>query len=280
MSPPASKNNLPTLEGHANPLAYAVNERDRSTVDMVRVALEHKQAMLAFQPIVVAQDPSRVAFYEGLIRIRDGTGRVIPAQNFIPVVENTDMGRRIDCLALELGLAELLVEPSIRLSINVSALSIGHRGWLAILDRGLASDTTIAERLILEITESSAITSPRAVMEFMTRFQERGVSFALDDFGAGFTSFRYLRDLFFDVLKIDGQFVKNIHKDLDNQVLLSALASIGKHFEMVTVAEAVETQQEAAFLQSIGIDCMQGFCYGAPTINPAWRSQTRKAGTG
>jgi len=280
MSPPTSRYKLPTLEGHANPLAYAVNERDRSTVEMVRVALNHKQAMLAFQPVVLARDPSKVAFYEGLIRIRDSTGRIIPAQSFISAVERTDLGRRIDCLALELGMRELLAKPAIRLSINLSALSIGHKGWMDILDEGLARDATIADRLILEITESSAITSPSSVMDFMTDLQARGVGFALDDFGAGFTSFRYLRDFFFDVLKIDGQFVKNIHQDMDNQVLLAALTSIGKHFEMITVAEAVETAQEAAYLQTLGIDCLQGFHFGAPTINPAWRDENARSKTG
>lgn len=272
MLPPGRTRKSPTLLGDSNPLASAINQRDRTILDMVRSALDNEQAMLAFQPIVSSSHPDKVAFYEGLIRIRDATGRIIPAQDFISSVESTEIGRRIDCLALELGLRELQAEPGIRLSINLSALSIGYEPWLKVLNAGLARDETIAERLILEITESTAITVPELVMKFMDQLQARGVSFALDDFGAGYTSFRYLRDFFFDILKIDGHFVQGVHADRDNQVLLSALANIGKHFEMITVAEAVEHPADAEFLRSLGIDCMQGFLFGVPKINPTWRN--------
>ena len=262
-----------SLEGDSNPLAFAVNDRDRNVMAMVKTALDHEQAMLAFQPVVQAQSPDRVAFYEGLIRIRDATGRIIPAKDFIGSVEDTEIGRRIDCLALELGLRELALEPSLRLSINMSARSVGYQPWNAVLETGLSRDPTVAERLILEITESSAIAMPELVMSFMDGLQARGVSFALDDFGAGFTSFRYLRDFFFDILKIDGQFVHGVHSDPDNQVLLTALANIGQHFEMFTVAEFVQDAADVAFLQSIGIDCLQGYLFGVPTISPSWRQE-------
>ena len=74
----------------------------------------------------------------------------------------------------------------------------------------------------------------------------------------------------FDILKIDGQFIRNIHRDPDNQALAKALISIGKHFEMVTVAEFVETPEEAECLRLLGVDCQQGYLYGAPTMKPAW----------
>ncbi len=271
MLPPGRTKKSPTLVGDSNPLASAITQRDRTTLDMVRSALDNRQAMLAFQPVVFSSHPGKVAFYEGLIRIRDGTGRIIPAKEFIPSVEKTEIGRRIDCLALELGLRELEAEPGIRLSINLSALSIGYPPWIKALEAGLARDETIGERLILEITESSAITVPELVMKFMDQLQTRGVAFALDDFGAGYTSFRYLRDFFFDILKIDGHFVRGIHADRDNQILLSALTDIGKHFEMITVAESVEHPEEAEFLRGLGIDCLQGFHFGTPLINPSWR---------
>lgn len=262
-----------SFDGDSNPLAFAVNDRDRNVMAMVKTALDHEQAMLAFQPVVQSAAPDRVAFYEGLIRVRDHTGRVIPAKDFMNSVEDTEIGRRIDCLALELGLRELALEPSLRLSINMSARSVGYQPWNAVLEAGLQRDPTVAERLILEITESSAIAMPELVMSFMDGLQARGVSFALDDFGAGFTSFRYLRDFFFDILKIDGQFVHGVHADPDNQVLLQALVTIGQHFEMFTVAEFVQDAADVAYLQSIGIDCLQGYLFGVPTISPAWRGQ-------
>lgn len=257
--------------GGQSPLDIAVAGRDRDVMALVRTALDHHQAMLAFQPVVDARRLKRVAFYEGLIRVRDATGRIIPARDFMGSIEDNEIGRRIDCLALELGLRELALEPALRLSINMSARSVGYRPWLAALDEGLARDATIGERLILEITEASAIATPEIVITFMRELQRRGVSFALDDFGAGFTSFRYLRDFFFDIVKIDGQFIDGIHANPDNQVLVSALVAISHHFEMFTVAEFVQRKEDVRFLQSIGINCLQGYLFGAPSVSPVWR---------
>ncbi len=111
---------------------------------------------------------------------------------------------------------------------------------------------------------------PDVVRNFMAELQEKGVSFALDDFGAGYTSFRYFRDFYFDILKIDGSFIKDIHKNPDNQVLTRALISLGQHFEMYTVAEFVEAEEDVEFLVDAGIDCMQGYFFGVPTIRPIW----------
>ena len=86
----------------------------------------------------------------------------------------------------------------------------------------------------------------------MDEVQRKGVAFALDDFGSGYTAIRYFKDFFFDILKIDSQFIRNIHRDRDNQALTKALLSIGKHFEMFTVAEGVESPEEAEFLQVAG----------------------------
>ncbi len=254
----------------SDPLTIAVTERDNLALDLVARALDENRVMLAYQPIMQTKAPERPAFYEGLIRIMDRTGRIIPARDFIDQVEMTELGRKIDCKALQLGLAALAREPALRLSINMSARSIGYNRWKRVLNRGLAKDPTIAERLILEITERSAMIMPDIVQAFMSEYQKKGVSFALDDFGAGYTAFRYLRDFYFDILKIDGGFIRDIHKSPDNQVLTKALISLAKHFEMFTVAEFVETRQDAEFLTRAGIDCMQGYYFGIPTIHPYW----------
>lgn len=263
-----NRNRLDT-SGNADPLSVAVNQRDRSTMDMVRAALEHKQVMLAYQPVMQAN--GGVAFYEGLIRVLDETGRIIPAREFINVIEETEMGRIVDCLALEKGMHALRKHPHLRLSINMSARSIGYGRWQKVLDRNLRTDPTLGERLILEITESSAMLVPELVISFMNEQQARGVCFALDDFGAGYTSFRYLRDFYFDMIKIDGQFIRGISANPDNQVLLQALVSIAQHFDMFTVAEFVENEHDAQFLAQNGIDCLQGYYFGAPTVRPPWQ---------
>jgi EAL domain-containing protein (putative c-di-GMP-specific phosphodiesterase class I) len=256
----------------ASPLDFAIDQQSRVTMASVRRAVTRGDAVLAFQPVVQAERTDLPAFYEGLIRVFDETGRIIPLRDFMPLAETTELGRQIDCMSLSLGLRALSEEPSLRLSINMSARSIGYPAWLRTLREGLAPDARIAERLILEITESSAMGLPDLVGRFMTEVQDMGISFALDDFGAGYTSFRYLRDFCFDMIKIDGQFIREISGQRDNQVLTSALQSIAHHFDMFTVAESVETADDAAFLIEKGIDCLQGYYFGAPTIVPPWKS--------
>lgn len=261
-------------EGPADPLTAAVEERDKTTLDMVDQALREGRTLLAYQPVVLAANQSRVAFHEGMIRILDPGGRVIPAREFMGAVETRETGRQIDCAALRMGLAALAEVPDLRLAINMSARSIGYAPWMKTLRHGLQRDETAGERLILEITESSAMLMPDLVTAFMDELHGEGISFALDDFGAGYTAFRYFRDFFFDVVKIDGQFIRNIASNPDNQVLTRALSAIGKHFDMLVVAESVECQADADWLAANGLDCLQGFHFGAPMIHPAWLPRT------
>lgn len=257
----------------ADPLSYAVMARDSKVLDMVSRAVDAKETLLAFQPVVTsipnADGQRPVAYYEGLIRILDSTGRIIPAKQFIASIEERELGRTIDCLALEHGLMALAEDRSLRLAINMSARSIGYPNWRRILERGLDAGPELGERLILEITEGSAMMMPEIVTTFMSDLQDMGVAFAIDDFGSGYTSFRYLRDFYFDILKIDKQFIRGVHQNRDNLVLTEALVAIARQFEMFTVAEGVESQEDASLLQSVGIDCLQGYYTGAPrTISP------------
>ncbi|MEL6412093.1 MAG: EAL domain-containing protein [Pseudomonadota bacterium] len=262
--------------GHHNPLAYAVTARDQAIVDMVVSAVRDKQVMLAYQAIVPVGAMDQPAFYEGLARVLDASGRIIPARDFINAIEPTETGRIIDCLSLEQGMRTLRLNPTLRLSINMSARSIGYPRWMRSFKRALAQDATIAERLILEVTETSAMVVPELVVSFMTEFQRKGVSFAIDDFGSGYTSFRYLKDFQFDILKIDGQFVRGVADNADNQVVTQAIISVAQQFDLVTVAEAVERPRDVEWLQSSGVDCMQGYFFGAPTVNPPWNVKSKE----
>ncbi len=265
-----NKNRSGKLREQNSPLNYAIASRDKATLDMVADAIRHKNVLLAFQPIVQAASQERPAFYEGLIRVLDDTGRIIPAKDFIEAVEETELGRELDCLALEKGLRALARVPHLRLAINMSARSIGYPRWKRTLKRGLERNPTIAERLILEITEHSAMLVPELVTSFMADLQRKGITFGLDDFGAGYTSFRHLRDFYFDIIKIDGQFIRGISASPDNQVLTKALLAIAQQFDMFTVAENVETAHDAAWLTHAGVDCLQGYYFGAPTTTPRW----------
>lgn len=255
-----------------NPLDIAVKRRDTATLSMVEEAIRFNNAKLAYQPIVQAQRPDRVAYYEGLLRILDPSGRIIPAREFIYAIEETETGRIMDCIALQQGLRALQETPELRLAINMSARSIGYKRWSRTLSRGLLKDPTIAERLILEITEQSAMLVPELVINFMNDLRAKGVAFALDDFGSGYTAFRYFKQFHFDILKIDGQFIRGIAQDPDNQVMTKSMVAIAQQFDMFTVAEQVECAEDSLYLAQIGLDCLQGYYYGAPTVAEPWRT--------
>lgn len=258
-------------------LDTAADLRDRNILRIVEDAVQHREVQLAFQPVVQAAHQTRTAFYEGLIRVTDPTGRIIPAGQFISQIEERESGRLLDCLALEHGLRILSQTPGLRLAVNLSARSIGYPKWRKVLQRGLARDSTVAERLILEITEASAMLVPELVMQAMRDLQALGISFALDDFGAGYTALRYLKEFQFDILKIDGQFIQGIADDADNQVLTRAIRAIAQQFDMFTVAEFVESGRDANMLAELGVDCLQGYYFGAPTVSPPWLEPGQRA---
>ena len=237
---------------------------------VVAAAIEAGRVDLAFQPVVESARPERVAYHEGLIRIFNPQGGMIAADSFMGAVEVSELGRRLDRIALERGLEALRRNPGLRISLNMSVRSVGNRDWSATLNAGLERDPTAAERLILEVTERSAIMFPGYIASFMECLRDLGISFALDDFGAGYTSFRQLRGLRFDIIKIDGSFCRGIHADADNRVLAQALVNIGRHFECMTVGEMIEDPRDAETLTEIGIDCLQGWLYGRPVLRPHW----------
>lgn len=249
-----------------NPLDYAMASRDEDVMAMVRNALEDENCILAFQPVVQAAATDRVVFYEGLIRVKDEHDRIIPAHHFMGDIEETDIGREIDVASLRLALQLLRRNPELRLSVNVSARSLGDGKWRRILNQHLMKDDSLGDRLIMEFSEASAMMLHEVVKRFMYEMQANGVAFALDDFGAGLTAFSHLQDFFFDIVKIDKGFIRDIGNKPDNQVLTAALISVAHQFDMVAVATGVETEEEAEILTALGVDCIQGFYIGAPRL--------------
>lgn len=265
---------MPT--GTYSPLDYAVTQRAAGTLDMVKEAIAHNQTLLAYQPVMRSDCQNAIGFYEGLIRVLDPTGRVIPAGEFMGKIEDNEIGREIDVLALRHGLSSLKSTPSLRLSINMSARSIGYKPWMNCLNRFLKDTPELGERLILEITESSAMMVPELVIDFMQRLQPKGICFAMDHFGSGMIAIKYFKDFDFDILKIDGQFIRGMATNPDQQSLARALNAIARELGLLTVAESVETAEDAALATEIGIDCLQGYFFAAPTTQPDWlRDKTK-----
>jgi EAL domain len=177
----------------ASPLDAAISAQDRETLSVVATALQQRRMRLAFQPVVYAADPSVIGFFEGYIRLLNQRNQVIPAQDFMGAVEHQELGREIDCAALQLGLMVLQRNPQTRISVNMSARSVGYQPWVKILRKCLRDTPKLAHNLILEINEASALQVPDVLKPFMAEMRGHGIVFALDDFGAGMTSLRRCR---------------------------------------------------------------------------------------
>ncbi len=268
--PKVSKFDRDTLV--SSPLNAAISAQDRETLSMVASALKDGRMRLAFQPIVYAADPSVIGFFEGFIRLLNLRDQVIPARDFMPVVEERQLGREIDCASLQLGLLAMQRNPQIRVSINMSARSVGYRPWVEILRRALHDAPRLGANLILEINEASALQVPDVLKPFMAEMREHGIVFALDDFGAGMTSLRTLQELSFDIAKIDGTLIKHIDRLPDAQGATKAAIAMAQELGMYLVAESVETEGEAQWLRQAGVGCLQGYLFGAPTVTPDFRA--------
>lgn len=254
--------------GTASPLDVAGTVADRETLVMVAEALRLRRMRLAFQPAVYSADASIIGFYEGFIRLLDPKDHVIPARDFMGAVERQELGREIDCAALQMGLATLQRNPGIRVAVNMSARSVGYQPWIKVLRQALKQSPRLADGLILEINEASAMAVPDVLLPFMEEMRETGLVFSLDDFGAGLSSLPLLRDFQFEIAKIEGSVIRGIEKNIDNQPVVKSAIAIAREFEMFLVAEAVETEAEANWLRDNGVGCLQGYLFGAPTVVP------------
>ena len=191
-------------------------------------------------------------------RLTRPSGEVIPAGRFMPALDRMGAAGEADIAVLNMAAETLAVDAGARVSVNLSAAGLGRAGWRGAFLEMADRSPDLAERLIVEISEDAALSDIGAASELFMQLRVRGVSLALDDFGAGRTSFQHLRDFRFDMLKIDGGFIKGIDASPDNQMLVTALAGIGRQFDMMVIAEFVETAQEARTLRKIGVDGFQG----------------------
>ncbi len=237
--------------------------------ESVKAALRENRLALAFQPVVGSLD-HEVHYHECLVRLFDREGRVVPAAEFIPVVEQLGLIRGIDRHVLELAMDTLERYPKAMLAINISGLTATDRSWLRVLLSRLKGDRTLANRLMIEITETAALQDIEESARFVATIRNLGCKVALDDFGAGYTTFRHMKALTVDVVKIDGSFVRGITNSEENQMFIRNLVSLAKTLDLETVAECVETIDEVEFLAKQGIGLLQGYYFGKPDLNPPW----------
>jgi EAL domain-containing protein (putative c-di-GMP-specific phosphodiesterase class I) len=231
----------------------------------VKDALREHRLQFAFQPVVRAGNKEAV-FHECLLRMRDENGEIIPAGVFIPIIEQLGLVRLIDRYVLELAIQALIDNPTLNLAINISGLTSSDQSWLRSLSALVKNKPEVARRLIIELTETSALTDIEESARFLSAIRELGCRVAVDDFGAGFTSFRHLKTLTLDIVKIDGSFVRNLAQNVDNQLFIRNLLGLAEAYGMETVAECVETQEDARFLIGEGVKYLQGYYFGKPSL--------------
>ena len=229
-------------------------------------ALDRDDLVVVHQPVVRAEGGHTISFHECLVRVRRPDGSLLVAGDFMPAIERLGMAPMIDRRVLQLTLETLRRHPSARLSVNVFPHTMQDRDWLSSFEDAVEDQPELAERLIVEVTETAAMLDIARTRSFMDRLRSNGVSFALDDFGAGHTSLRQLRNLRFDILKIDGQFIRDIEHSPDDAFLVETLVKVAQRYEMMTVAEAVQTPAEARCLAGLGVEFFQGFCFGSPSL--------------
>ena len=264
---------------HGSFAAYRPNvERDALRKESVRAtdeivaALNERRIALAFEPVVTAAH-RQVAFYECLMRIVRSDGTIAHANEIIPVAERVGLVRMLDHRVLELVVAELAEAPSLQASVNVSPASTIDPDWWSGLGALLRAHKSAAERLIIEITETAAIQDIDDTRGFVTRVKDLGCRIAIDDFGAGYTSFRNLRKLGVDIVKIDGAFVQNIIKSEDDRAFVHTLIDLSRRLGLKTVAEWVQDEQAALTLADWGCDYLQGALVGLASSERPWRGK-------
>jgi diguanylate cyclase (GGDEF)-like protein len=247
-----------------------LHRRSQSIAAEVEQAIAENRLCFAFQPIVRAVS-HEVALYECLVRLKSSTGELIPAAAFVPVVEQMGLIRQMDRHVLELAVAELEAGPEISLAMNISGLTATDQVWLKTLKSLMAGRPELARRLVLEITETAALQDIDETARFLGEIRGLGCRVALDDFGAGFTSFRHLQALTFDIVKIDGAFVRQLRDNPEQQLFVRNLVGLADAFGLETIAECVETGEDAAFLANEGVQFLQGYYFGRPSLDRPWR---------
>ena len=212
---------------------------------------------------------SKICGFEVLLRLKDADGNLISPGKFIPVAEKTNLIFDIDNWVLSHAIIEsskLLdnCNTDIRISINVSARHILEKHFIEKLKNSLSITACDPNRLELEITEYCLVQNSAKAEKIIEEIRALGIKVALDDFGSGYASIKYLMQLPFDVLKIDKIFVDNIVTDANSHKFISMLITVGHALGCKLIAEGVEQQEQFDILKDMGCDCIQGFLLGKP----------------
>lgn len=280
--------NWATLMGQADAACYHAKEAGRNQIrvyadDDAQVALRHTEMqwvsrivqalqqnrfILYAQPIVCTRT-RKPSHQEVLVRMIDTDGSVLPPGMFLPAAERFNLVLMLDKWVFTNTLQWLAAklqagDQPLKCAINLSGASIGQSQFHCFVEEELQRTGVPTRLLCFELTETVAINNLQNARHFIAQMKLLGIHFALDDFGAGMSSFAYLKNLSADYLKIDGIFVRELHKDPIDYAMVKSINEVGQVMGMKTVAEFVENEAILEKLQEIGVDYAQGYGVGKP----------------
>lgn len=248
---------------HPNNDVVAGLSKVNHIIVLIKRAFKENRLALVFQPVVGLKD-GRTIHFEALIRIRGDDGELINPDVFIPVAERFGLMSQIDRWVVQSSLVALQKHPRIRLFINLSGVTLGDETLLEFIEKSVSGGGIDPSRIGFEITETAAVKSLARAELWIRRLKTLGCRFALDDFGRGFSSFSYLQFLPVDYLKIDGSFVREVHKGLTHRAIVQAINTVAHALGKKTIAEFVENADIMETLCELEIDYGQGYYLGRP----------------
>ena len=248
-----------------------VLEKIRSRMEWkgrIQKAIEEDRFEPWFQPILDLKD-NQIHHCEALARMRDTNGEVILPWAFVDTAETLGLITDIDRIIIR---KTLMVQSNLRkqgkifsFSVNLSGKDLGDKEFLKFLKSAIIETGADPRFLIFEITETAAIRDLDRAIKFIRELKAIGCSFALDDFGVGFTSFKYLREMEVDYIKIDGSFIRTLHETTNDHIFVKAIADVARGMGIKTIAEFVENNEIIKILKEYGVDYGQGYFIGKPS---------------
>jgi len=243
---------------------------DMYLVAEIQKSLDAEGFRLMAQPIVPLAQHSNAIRYEVLLRMHDSQGNPVPSDAFFSAAERYQLMPQIDrwvvsrTLAKLAQIAEFLIDTGAVFAINLSGQSLGDDDLLKFVEEEIDNSGLPSKSICFEVTESAAVSSRLKAQAFIDALRKRGCKFSLDDFGAGLSSFAYLKSFNVDTLKIDGSFIRDITDNRISESMVAAITQVAKVMGLETVGEYVESRESQQLIAKLGVDYAQGHAVGKP----------------
>ena len=231
--------------------------------DILIQAIAEENFLFYFQPVADALS-GKTMYYEALLRLKMEDGRIASPGEFLPSAERAGLNYDIDCYVVQTALKVLFSNPEICLSVNLSTAALHDPGWIPPLARAVHEQGLIPHRMIFEITETAVIADMERARQITDEVISLGFRFAVDDFGAGYSSLYYLKHLPVEYVKIDRSLIKDIASDKGDRDFVHAITTMVHAYGKKIVCEGVEDASTLGLLKDMGVDLIQGYYIGHP----------------